>query len=175
MKKSILFTCVCVFLISSTGFAKMHGGGFSGDRLPPGKWWHMPKVAESLKLTAEEKTRLDTLFLNNRKAMISLKGEMATQRLDLEVIMEKENFDEAAAMDQFTTMQDSGQKMWKQKFQFLIEVRKLLGKDRFMQLKTQFQQHGGRHKMGKGMGRPGPDGDGEMLQGKGKKKWGWGQ
>jgi len=182
MKKSILITCICVFLISTTGFARMHGGGFGGDRVPPGKWWHVPEIAESLKVTAEEKTKLDTLFLNNRKAMIGLKGEMATKRLDLETLMEKENFDEAAVMDQFTSMQESGQAMWKQKFQFLINVRKLLGKDRFMQLKSQFNQNhsrphkggkGGKHRFGPG---PGSDEDGAMREGRGKKSWGgWGQ
>jgi len=145
MKKAILCICLSVFLVTPV-FAKKGGG-----MLPPGKWWHMPKVVESLKITSAEQTFLDKLFLEKRKAIIAIKGEMATHRLDFETIMEKEPFDKGAAMDQFERTQEVGKKMWESRVKFLIEVRELLGKDRFMQLKTQFKQfHGKRHRKGKG-------------------------
>ena len=175
-----MMACVFAVMISVTGYAKMHGGGFGGgDRLPPGKWWHVPQVSESLKLTAEEKTRLDTLFLEKQKAMISIKGEMATQRLDLETIMEQAEFDEAAALEKFEVIQGIGQNMWKKRIQFLIEVRKLLGKDRFVQLKSTFHRfHGpGKGKMRRGcpakMGPPPDDSEGQTSR-RGM-RWGWGQ
>ncbi|MBF0452258.1 MAG: periplasmic heavy metal sensor [Candidatus Magnetomorum sp.] len=180
MKKSFVLACVCALMISATGYARMHGGGFGGgDRLPPGKWWHMPQMAETLKLTAEEKTRLDTLFLEKRKAMISFEGEMATQRLELETLMENADFDEAATLEKFEAIQGIGQNMWKKRIQFLIEVRKLLGKERFIQLKTTFHQfHGkGKGKMKKGCpaGMGPPPEDGEEGSPKGRMRWGWGQ
>jgi Spy/CpxP family protein refolding chaperone len=133
-------------ILSSTGFAKMGGHGL----LPPGKWWHMPKVIEALKITDDEKTFLDQLFLEKRKAMIKVKSEMQTKKLDMESIMEKEPFNEDDAMQQFESMHTIGQQMWKNKFKFVIEVRKLLGKDRFLQLKSQFRRlHHGRHRHGK--------------------------
>jgi len=156
MKRIILFTCLFALILSTTGYAKMGGPGL----LPPGKWWHMPKIVESLKITDDEKTFLDQMFLEKRKAMIQVKGEMETKKLDMEAIMEKEPFDEEAAMTQFEAMHASGQKMWKNKFKFVIEVRKLLGKDRFMQLKSQFRRAHGKHRHG---------GRGHMRHGRGHK------
>jgi len=152
MKRTILFACMCVLILSTTGYTKMGG---HGGLLPPGKWWHMPKAVESLKITDDEKAFLDKMFMEKRKAMIQVKSEMETKKLDMEAIMEKDPLDEDAAMTQFEAIQQTGQKMWKNKFKFVIEVRKLLGKDRFMQLKTQFKRfHHGRHRHGKGhMGR----------------------
>jgi Spy/CpxP family protein refolding chaperone len=164
MKRTILVTCLCVFILSTTGFAKMGGHGL----LPPGKWWHMPEAVKKLKITDDEKTFLDQLFMEKRKAMIQVKGEMETKKLDMEAIMEKDPFDENAAMEQFEAMHESGQKMWKNKFKFVIEVRKLLGKDRFIQLKDQFRRfHHGKHRHGKGFGRHGHGPRG----GKGPMKW----
>jgi Spy/CpxP family protein refolding chaperone len=158
MKRIILLTCMCAFILTSTGFAKMGGHGF----LPPGKWWHMPKVVESLKITDDEKTFLDQLFMEKRKAMIQVKSEMETKKLEMEAIMEKDPFDEDAALKKFETMHVAGQQMMKNKFKFVIEVRKLLGKDRFIQLKSQFRRfHHGKHGRGKGhMGPPGSHGGG---------------
>jgi len=160
MKRTILLTCMCAFILTSTGFAKMGGPGL----LPPGKWWHMPKVVESLKITYDEKTFLDQLFMEKRKAMIQVKSEMETKKLELESIMEKDPFDEDAALKQFETMHVTGQQMMKNRFKFVIEVRKLLGKDRFMQLKSQFRRfHHGRHGKGRHMGPPpGPHDRGPM-------------
>ena len=160
MKKTILLSCVFAIILSSTGFAKMGGHGL----LPPGKWCHMPKMVEGLNITDEEKRFLDQLFLEKRKAMIQVKSEMQTKKLDMETIMEKDPFDEDAAMQQFEAMHVIGQKMWKNKFKFVIEVRKLLGKERFIQLKGQFSRfHRGKHGHGKrgpkhGRRGPGPNG-----------------
>jgi Spy/CpxP family protein refolding chaperone len=178
MKKTVMMACVFALMISVTGYAKMHGHGFGGgDRLPPGKWWHVPEVSKALNLTDEEKTRLDTLFLEKRKAMIAIKGEMATKHLDLEAIMEQAEFDETVALEKFEAIQKTGQNMWKNRFQFLIEVRKLLGKDRFIQLKTTFHRfHGhGKGKMRRGFpqGPPSDDFSDDDRPQRGK-RWGWG-
>jgi len=150
MKRTILFACMCVIILATTGYAKM-GHGHGHGLLPPGKWWHMPKIVERLKITDDEKNFLDQMFLENRKAMIQVKSEMETKKLDMESIIEKEPLDENAAMTQFDSIQETGKKMWKNKFKFVIEVRKLLGKDRFMQLKSQFRKfHHGKHRHGKG-------------------------
>ncbi|ETR65553.1 MAG: hypothetical protein OMM_14071 [Candidatus Magnetoglobus multicellularis str. Araruama] len=148
---------VFVFVLSTTGYAKMHG------LLPHGKWWHMPDVVKALKITEEEKTILDRTFLENRKAMITLKGEMSTKKLDMETLMESDPFDESGTLTQFESIQATGQKMWKTKVDFLIEVRKLLGKDRFMQLKSQFKRHHrGKHRKGPKRHHRGGKGHGQM-------------
>jgi len=173
MKRIIVFACMCVFILSTSGFAKMGGHGL----LPPGKWWNMPNVVKDLKITNDEKEFLDQMFLEKRKAMIQVKSDIETKKLDMEAIMEKEPFDEEAAMTQFNSIQVAGQKMWKNKIKFVIEVRKLLGKERFIQLKSQFKSfHHGRHrgkgKMGRGHGRHGRHGPPHGPEGdRGPMKW----
>lgn len=164
MKRKILLICMCAFFLTSTGFAKMGGPGGHG-MLPPGKWWHMPKMVERLKITDDEKTSLDQLFMEKRKSMIKVKSEMESKKLELEAIMEKDPFDEDSALKQFEAMHVTGQQMMQNRFKFVLEVRKLLGKDRFMQLKSQFRRfHHGRHGHRKGrMGPPPGRSHGEQM------------
>jgi Spy/CpxP family protein refolding chaperone len=171
MKRIIVLVSMCVLILSTSGFAKMGHG-----LLPPGKWWHMPHAVKKLKITDDEKAFLDQLFLEKRKSRAQIKSEMETKKLDMEAMMEKEPFDEEAAMKQFESIQDTGKKMWKNKFKFVIEVRKLLGNERFMQLKSQFRRmergrrghgpHGHRgHRRPHGGPPPGPPGDNEPMAG----------
>jgi hypothetical protein len=49
-------------------------------------------------------------------------------------------------MAAFKKLKDAGTMLATERFGFLMEVRKLLGADRFLKLKTKFQMHR-RHKM----------------------------
>ncbi|NIO05765.1 MAG: periplasmic heavy metal sensor [Proteobacteria bacterium] len=107
-------------------------------------------MTEQLNLNDEEKGALDELFLDNRRKLIDLKGTMERERLELENVFEKESLDEPAVMAQFKRLEDARANLATERFRFVIEVRKMIGYDRFQSLKAFFtrlcrerERHGG--------------------------------
>jgi Spy/CpxP family protein refolding chaperone len=138
MKKVTIFTLICLLAASGIGLAR-GPRGMEGLKMPHGKWWRMPEVAKKLELTSEEQQKFDGLFVQSRRRMIDLKSNVQKEKLELEMILDQQNFDESACMDRFKKFQDARTKLTNERFGFLVEVRKLLGLDRYRQLKTEFR------------------------------------
>jgi Spy/CpxP family protein refolding chaperone len=109
-----------------------------GARMPLGKWWRMPHVAEQLNLNGREKEQLDDLFIQSRRKLIDLKSAVEKERLELGILMDKETLDEDAVMGQFKKLGQVRANLASERFRFLLEVRKILGAERFQSLKTLF-------------------------------------
>jgi Spy/CpxP family protein refolding chaperone len=138
MKKVTIFTLICLLAASGIGLAR-GPRGMGGLKMPHGKWWRMPEVAKKLELTSEEQQKFDDLFVQSRRRMIDLKSNVQKEGLELEMILDQQNFDESACMDRFKKFQDARTNLTNERFRFLVEVRKLLGLDRYRQLKTEFR------------------------------------
>ncbi len=130
--------------------------------LPRGKWWQNPKLSSVIKVSEEEKQKLDELYIESRRNFIKLKSAVQLERFELEVLMEKDPLDEAKLLEQYRKMDDARDSLGTERFRFLLEVRKILGAERFQTLKFEFQKHRrgkkGRLKAGrlKERGEPGP-------------------
>jgi Spy/CpxP family protein refolding chaperone len=147
MKRTAIVTLILVMALASPGLAKGPGSGgpgpgFGGDHapIPPGKWWMMPELSKQLGLTPEEKSRLSDAFYQHREKMIGLRSEMSKQHLELEKLLDAEPFDAAASKAQFAAMKKGRMALSEERFDFLVQVRQLLGLERFQQLKWQFKQ-----------------------------------
>jgi len=156
MKKSALFIFMAVLgilVISAAAHARFDakgvGLGKGGMGIPPGKWWKMPRVAEELSLTKEEKEKMDTLYLEHRRGMIDLRGEVARERLEIEHILDSSAFDAAVCMDRFKKLQEASNKVATERFRFLVRVRELLGLERFQKLKEEVRRYKKKGKKGK--------------------------
>lgn len=150
MKKVVLLTLVFVFALSSISMARGPGSR-KEEGMPPGKWWKVPQVAERLSLTEEERQKLDTMYLEHQHRMIDLRSQVEKERLELEQLLDSTTFDPAASMERFKKWQETHKNLATERFQFLLQVRSLLGLDRFQVLKAQFwkhrmkERHGRRH------------------------------
>lgn len=109
-----------------------------GARMPLGKWWHTPRVAEQLNLNGKEKEQLDELFIQTRRKMIDLRSAVARERLELSILMDKETMDEDAVKGQFEKLGQARASLAAERFHFILAVRKILGAARFQSLKTLF-------------------------------------
>ena len=140
MKKMALMTFVLVFALSGISMARGLGHG-KEDMMPRGKWWKSPEMAERLHLTPDEKVKLDTLYLTHRRQMIDLRGQVAKERLDLEQLFDAKNFDSAACMENFKKLEKAHVNLATERFKFLVQVREVLGLERFQELKAEFWKH----------------------------------
>ena len=140
MRKLLFYVLICFLALSGVSMARDRSHSKEGIDLPRGKWWRMPKVAKELNISSDEQAKLDDLYFNNRNQMIDLKSNVKKEQLELERILEKKSFDESACMNQFQKVLKAQNRLSTERYNFLIEVRKLLGPERFQQLKTKFQE-----------------------------------
>lgn len=138
MRRLVFYVLICFFVLSGVSVARDRGHSKDGIDLPRGKWWRMSEVADKLKISSDEQAKLDDLYYRNRNQMIDLKSKVKKEQLELERITEKKSFDESACMDQFQKVLKTQNKLSTERYKFLIEVRKLLGPERFQQLKARF-------------------------------------
>jgi len=111
-----------------------------GQDLPGGKWWHVPRIAESLGLNQDQIRQLDREFVRSRRNMFELKSNMERERFELDNLMEKNNLDEAATMRQLKRFQESRSRLAEERFRFVVKVREILGNKSFQKLKIFYEK-----------------------------------
>ena len=147
MLNKVLSGIVFVFL-ASTPVSAME------QNMPDCKWWHNQKMSQKINLTDKEKGLLDEQFVDSRRKLIKLKNSVEMEQFELENILEAKTLDEAAAIKQFDKLEKERTALSSERFRFLLQIRKVLGFERFQQLKM-FHKNFRRHKMGPDTERPG--------------------
>jgi len=141
MRRVVFYVLMCFLVLSGVSMARDRDHSKDGiEDLPRGKWWRMPDVAKELNIGSDEQAKLDDLYYKHRNQMIDLKSELKKEQIALEWFIEKEKLDESACMDQFQKVLSTRNKLSIERYNFLIEVRKLLGYERFLQLRPKFNQ-----------------------------------
>ncbi|HVN70910.1 MAG TPA: periplasmic heavy metal sensor [Desulfomonilia bacterium] len=111
-----------------------------GEDVGPGRWWRSPDMARDINLTDKEKQILDDMFAKNRDALIDMKSDLEKERLKLEDILDKDPVDQSAAKAQFKRIEAKRQRLSAERFNYILEVRKLLGSERFRTLSGKFRE-----------------------------------
>ncbi|MBW2093955.1 MAG: periplasmic heavy metal sensor [Deltaproteobacteria bacterium] len=133
MLKKIL-TGVLFMALIGTPFLAM------GQDRPAGKWWRLPRVSKELHLRKDEKNELDDLFIENRRKLIDLKSELERARLDLDALLDRGSLDDDAVRRQYDRLERARENLARERFRFLLEVRRILGPERFDRLKRMYRQ-----------------------------------
>ncbi|NOR26839.1 MAG: periplasmic heavy metal sensor [Desulforhopalus sp.] len=153
MKRNIIFAMGFVLVLATSGFAMHHGGGMKGGGMHHGsKWWQTPAVVEMINLSAEEENKVSDMWIEHRRKMIRLKGNLHVEKFEMEVLDDKMDFDATAFRLQFEKMQKASAEIDAERMNYRVEVRSLLGSERFFKIRSHFPQHGkGKMKGSKGM------------------------
>jgi len=107
--------------------------------IPPGRWWRIPYFSEPLQITESQQNDLDALFDYNRNRLAELKRELEQEKRDLTRMLEQEHLNETATLGQMKQLESTRTLLAATHFSYSLEVRKLLGHDRFQQLKTLYR------------------------------------
>ena len=100
-----------------------------------GKWWNNSSIADELKLTKSEKKRLDEKYIEGRRKMIDLKSAVEKERLELDFALERQDTDKTRIKDHYDRLEKARTELSKARFGLLIEMRDIIGIDRFQTLK----------------------------------------
>ena len=106
---------------------------------PPGKWWHNPQASEKLNLSDEEIKMLDKQFVDSRRKLIKLKSIVESEQFEVDNLFDSENINQKEAMKQFEKLGQAKKNLSTEHFRLLLEVRNILGLERFRQLKEHWK------------------------------------
>ena len=109
------------------------------NETPPGRWWHIPYFADQLNITDTQKEELDNLFDYNRNRLAELKKQMEQERSELLKAIDDKHLDESTAIARMKKLENTRTLLAATRFSYSLEVRKLLGYDRFQRLKTLYR------------------------------------
>ncbi len=109
------------------------------SEIPPGKWWRVPYFSDALNITDQQTNELDKLFEENRQRLADLKKQLEQESRDLDAMIQQKDLNEKAAAAQMKTLESTRTKLAATRFSYSLEVRKLLGHDRFQQLRTLYR------------------------------------
>lgn len=111
--------------------------------IPPGRWWHLPYFADQLSITDKEKDELDKLFEYNRNRLAELKTQMEKEKAELLKAIDQEHLNETSAITKMTKLESTRTLLAATRFSYSLEVRKLLGYERYQRMKTLYKNwHG---------------------------------
>ncbi|MCB2170665.1 MAG: periplasmic heavy metal sensor [Deltaproteobacteria bacterium] len=105
-----------------------------GQTMPSGKWWKDPEFIKELRLTSGDDKKLDKLFVKYRRRMIDLTNRVEKEQFEYQNLMEAPKLDEAAVNRQLQKLEEARTELYAEKNRFVVEVRKILGRDRFQKL-----------------------------------------
>ena len=99
-----------------------------------GRWWKNERVIQRIGLTEAETAALDAAYRANRRSLITLKGKVEVEQFELETLLESPDLDEAAASAQYQRLEAARTALGVERFGFVLEVRRIVGYDRFQKL-----------------------------------------
>lgn len=100
-----------------------------------GRWWQSPAMADRIILSPQERQALDDLYTQKRKDLFGMRAEVEKQRLEMDSILEAPSLDRRAAFKQFRKLEARRQKLSEERFGYLLDVRRILGRDRYLKLR----------------------------------------
>lgn len=106
------------------------------QEVAPGRWWRDPSIVRDLALTSREQRALDDLYERNRDSLITMKADLERERIRLAELMRREPLDEASISAQMRRVEEKQQRLTQERMKYLIEVRKILGRQRFTILES---------------------------------------
>lgn len=107
-----------------------------------GKWWHDKSIVQGLELTDSQQKELDGRYTEGRRRMIDLKYELEKQRFELDLLLGTDDAEKQQILERFDSLEQARNKLSRARFEMLLEVREIIGAERFQELKTVHRDRG---------------------------------
>jgi Spy/CpxP family protein refolding chaperone len=101
-----------------------------------GKWWQNRIIAKKLEITKTEKQQLEAIYIKSRRNLINLKSEVEKARFEIDVLLDGEDSQKAAIMDQYNRLETARGSLSAERFNLLLGMREIVGIERYQQLKS---------------------------------------
>ena len=116
----------------------------AGLKLPPGKWWQNPRLVERLGLTKAQQDSIRQALYRHAEAMIDLNAAVRHRELELMRLVEADQWNEQQVRAAFAALQQARSKLEQERFDLLLEVRKVLTAEQWNELRQMRRDRPGR-------------------------------
>ena len=106
-----------------------------GQDMVDGKWWQSKRIVEELKITDDEKDRLNETYTVSRRELITLKSNVEKERFELDNLLDQRDAKKKDIVGQFDRLEAARSNLSAERFNLLLEVRDIVGIERYQQLK----------------------------------------
>ncbi|MBF0473679.1 MAG: hypothetical protein HQK91_04685 [Nitrospirae bacterium] len=131
-----LIMIVSLILIGISFAKEGHQGGFGKMMILNVRWWQNPEIARKLVLTEDEKNKLDKLYVEKTKSLIDEKAAIQKGMLDMRELLEAKELDKGRILSDFKKDQTVLINITTKQFNYIVDVRTILGADRFKELEV---------------------------------------
>ncbi len=101
---------------------------------PPGKWWKDRRLIDDLKLSPEQQSRIDHVWMEGRKSLIDKKAEFDKRSIDLADVLSRPETDESAAIKAFDMVQAARVDLERSMFLMRLRIKMLLSREQQQRL-----------------------------------------
>lgn len=161
------------------GFGAGQGPGprFEGNRPPMERafgseggdrgWWNMPRMAERLKLSDEQRKAMDAILLEHKEKLIDLRANLDKAELAMQPLLSADTPNDAATLAQIDKVVAARAELERANARFLLAIRDKLTTEQWKQLQS-FRENPGpmpqHNEWRHGGQRPGMPGPGNRMQ-----------
>ncbi len=128
------------------------GGGGGELGMPAGAWWQRAALVKQIGLTEEQQQKIQQAFLEHRKKMIRLRGEIEIQELELEPLLSAKTLDEGKLEKVIDAIEKLRSKMSRERMEMLLTIRKTISAEQYEKLKGLRGRRGSRQRRPEGEG-----------------------
>ena len=115
--------------------------GIFAQDMTDGKWWQSKRVAESLEITDAEKRQLNETYTASRRELITLKSNVEKERFELDNLLDRGDSKKETVLDQYNRLEAARSELSKERFNLLLDVREIVGIERYQQLKVMYRMN----------------------------------
>ena len=101
-----------------------------------GKWWQRPAVKEKLELTPDQTSKINTIWMEYKKRIIDLKGNLEKTYLDLENLMDQPEVNKEGAYTLAERIAELQASQAEVRIKMAIDIRGELSVEQFERLKA---------------------------------------
>ena len=127
LKRTLGMMVVIITVLALTGPAMASGSS-------KWRWWQNDEIVTQLKLTPEEIKELDDAYVESRRSMLKLRGQVEAERFELEELLSRPEIDADAIREQNRKMESARSDLAEERLDFLLKSREVLGHERFQKL-----------------------------------------
>lgn len=137
MKTKIVLIGIVVALIATKSFSEILGSGFD---FPADDRWRksITKLYEDLKLTDEQKSKLQNLFFEFRKNQAEIAGKLNKARIELQELLYAEKLDRSAIDKKIDEISGYMKELSKNRANYWINIQQILTPEQRKILKERF-------------------------------------
>ncbi len=131
MTKRMILTVMAVLALA---------GNLVAADLPPGRWWRRAEIAQRLALTADQQTRLDTIFRDAASELIDRKGEVEKLNIALRTELDQPQLNKQNLQRLAARLSEARGRLFERELMMLVDMRGTLNDQQWTQLRAHLDQ-----------------------------------